>query len=616
MGRRFGLPFLNLIVASAPPPPPARIVPFDLAAMLPLGAAGPLLLAAAASTLPALLAYNLSPSPTFLNQALAFALWAAFVFVCAPVAGLRTAPGTNPLLAAPGVLLAAAAWASSAGDLPASLGLSTLATMAAAAVLVLGGAAAASGRNAEPLFAAFCWAWLLAGVLNTALALIQVFAPDLPDGTWLATSGLPGRAIGNLRQPNHLSSLLLWSAIAVIALHELGRLRRALAAALLAALVFAVVLTASRTGLVSVALLALWAVLDRRLSKPARWLLLAAPLIYALSWWLMVWWADASQHSFGGSQRLAESDLSSSRFAIWRDTLVLIRMHPWTGVGLGEFNFAWTLTPFPHRALAFFDHTHNLPLQLLVELGLPLGGTVLALLLWALWRGLRQAWSVQPAARGVAQRCAMLMVLMIGLHSLVEYPLWYSYFLLPAAWAWGYALQSPETTGDPTATAAAATPAGPRNSALPLAAAAVIAGAVFSVFDYLRVAAIFTADDNAPPLAQRIAAGQRSVFFAHHADYAAVTAGVAVADPARAFDRATHYLLDTRLMIAWAKSLAERGQLDHARHIAQRLREFRKADAAEFFEACPDAAVPPSPGLPFQCEVPARALGWRDFLPN
>ncbi|HLL17415.1 MAG TPA: Wzy polymerase domain-containing protein, partial [Rubrivivax sp.] len=273
------------------------------------------------------------------------------------------------------------------------------------------------------------------------MALTQVFIPDLPDGNWLAASGLPGRAVGNLRQPNHLSSLLLWGCIAVIALHELGRLRRAFAAVLLGAFVFAVVLTASRTGLVSVALLALWGVVDRRLSRPARLLLLAAPVLYALSWWLMVLWADVSEHSFGGSQRIAEGDVSSSRFAIWRDTLALIRLHPWTGVGLGEFNFAWTLTPFPDRPTAFFDHTHNLPLQLLVELGLPLGGAVLGLLGWALWRGFRQAWTEQPPARSIAQRCSMLMVLMIGLHSLLEYPLWYSYFLLPAAWAWGFALQ-------------------------------------------------------------------------------------------------------------------------------------------------------------------------------
>ena len=576
------------------------------------------LIVLAAAVFPALLAYNVSPSPTFLNQAMAFMLWAAFalgsLWTATPAA--RTARGAAPLLGALGILLLAAAWACGPGALAASLGLSLLATLAATAVLVLAGSAAAAGRRAESLFTAFCWAWLLAGVLNTVLALIQVFAPDLTDGNWLATSGLPGRAIGNLRQPNHLSSLLLWSCIATVALHELGRLRSALAAALLAGLVFAVVLTASRTGLVSVALLALWAVVDRRLSKPARLMLLAAPLVYALSWWLMVLWADVSQHSFGGSQRIAEGDISSSRFAIWRDTLALIRMHPWTGVGFGEFNFAWTLTPFPQRPVAFFDHTHNLPLQLLVELGLPLGGAVLGLLMWALWRGLRQAWA-STGAVSVAQRSAMLMVLMIGLHSLLEYPLWYSYFLLPAAWAWGFALQRHQPDDPDLA------PTAGQNHALTLAAAAVVAGAMFSVIDYFRVAAIFTASDNAAPLAQRIAAGQRSLFFAHHADYAAVTAGLPIADPAHAFDRATHYLLDTRLMVAWATSLAERGQLDQARHIAQRLREFRKVDADEFFVVCQAPAAPgggasavAATPLPFQCQPPQRDLSWTEFLPS
>jgi hypothetical protein len=147
----------------------------------------------------------------------------------------------------------------------------------------------------------------------------------------------------------------------------------------------------------------------------------------------------------------------------------------------------------------------------------------------------------------------------------------------------------------------------------------VVAGAALAVVDYVRVATIFAAEAGAPPLEQRIAAGQRSIFFAHHADYAAVTSGVPVPDPAHAFDRVPHYLLDTRLMVAWAHSLAERGELDAARHIAARLREFRKIDATEFFAPCPDApgtAPPPSSAadaLPFQCERPLREPAWRDF---
>ena len=563
----------------------------------------------AAATLPSLLAYNASPSPTFLNQALAFALWAAFVLVSARGAS----KGLVVLHAALGVLGAAALWAWLHGGLPASLALSSVGTLAAAALLAAGGSSPQRGptaESAESVFAAFCWGWLVAGALNVAVALLQVFTPDLPDGNWIAISGIAGRAVGNLRQPNHLSSLLLWSCIAVIALLDLRRLSQRAAAVAMAAFVFAVVLTASRTGLVSVLLLALWGLLDRRLSRTSRLLLVAAPVIYAVGWWAMAQWAAASAHDFGGTARLAESDISGSRFGIWKNTLALIQANPWAGVGFGEFNFAWTLTPFPGRPTAFFDHTHNLPLQLAVELGLPLAALVMGLLLWGLARAALQAWRADGDA-STARRCAVMMVVMIGLHSLLEYPLWYAYFLLPTAWAFGFALRSTAVVEE-----APAKPPTPLWPLLRCAGFALLAGSVFSVWDYSRVVAIFSSEPGSPPLEQRIATGQKSVFFAHHADYAAVTSGIVSADPARGFDRTTHYLLDTRLMIAWAKSYAERGQLDAARTLAARLREFDKTDAEGFFDACTNAAQPAAAELTFQCELPATTLTWRDFQPR
>ena len=583
-------------------------------------------IAVAAATLPSLLALNMPPSPTFWNQALAFGLWAAFVATTTPTA----ARGAGLLHAVLALLAAAAAWAWLLGGLPAGLALSAIGTLAAAALLAAGGASAKARPDAEPLFAAFCWAWVVAGVLNVGVALVQVFAADLADGNWIAISGMAGRAVGNLRQPNHLSSLLLWSCIAVIGLLDLRRVSRQAAAVAVAALVFAVVLTASRTGLVSVLLLALWGLADRRLSRTARVLLLAAPVVYAIGWWAMAQWAAASAHDFGGTARLAESDISGSRFGIWKNTLALIQAHPWTGVGFGEFNLAWTLTPFAGRPTAFFDHTHNLPLHLAVELGLPLAALVMGLLLWALARAALSAWRAQGDA-STAQRCAVMMVLMIGLHSLLEYPLWYAYFLLPTAWAFGFALRGKQQADAQNTV---------RRPLLAAASLALLAGTVFSLWDYGRVAAIFSAAPDAPPLEQRIATGQKSVFFAHHADYAAVTSGEAAANPAHAFDRTTHYLLDTRLMMAWAKSLAARGEVDAARTIAARLREFDKTDAEDFFDACADAAaVPmpiprpmtmptptptptslptltPTPGLPFQCEQPMQAKHWQDFLPR
>ena len=566
----------------------------------------PAALAAAAG--PSLLAYNVAPSPTFLNQALALALWGAF----AAVAARRAAPRCGRC-ARRCATRGCHCWACCfcccrrcgpgySGALPSGLALSALGLLLATALLLLSGAAARGNAQAVPLFAIFCFGWLAAGVLNAAIAIIQVFAPHWPDGTWIARSGLPGRAVGNLRQPNHLSSLLLWSAIAVAPLLELGQLRRAWGHAAFALLVGAVVLTASRTGLLGVALLALWGLADRRLSRPTRRLLCLAPLIYALGWLMLAAWAELGQHAFGGAARVAEADLSGSRFGIWANTLALIRQQPWAGVGFGEFNLAWTLTPFPGRPVAFFDHAHNLPLHLAVELGLPLAAVVLALLAAALWRSARLALAAD-GPEGITLRSAWVMLLLIALHSLLEYPLWYAYFLLPAAWLCGYGLGRPRAEA-----AVAASP----SRALLAGGVLLVAGSVLALADYLSVVRIFASPRDGSSLAQRIATGQRSVLFAHHAGYAAATTrdDLPASDPA--FAVAPHYLMDTRLMIAWAEALARSGELDKARHLAQRLREFRNPLAEEFFEPC-DRPVPQQPP-PFQCELPTQVPAWRDYL--
>ena len=588
--------------------------------------------ALAAAAAPSLLVYNVAPSPTFLNQALACALWGAFVVVCMPHQQ-QPGRGTAPVALALAVMAGAVLWSFSLRGLPASLALSALGLLAACALLLMAGSAALRGHDRETVFALFCWAWVGAGLLNLVVAGVQVFTPELADGHWIAKPNVAGRAMGNLRQPNHLSSLLMWAGVAAVGLLLLRRLALAWAAALLAAMVFGVVLTASRTGGLSVALLALWGLLDRRLAKPARWLLLSAPLMYALAWWGLSLWATLSHAAFGGEQRLAEVDISGSRFGIWSNTWTLITQQPWAGVGFGNFNLAWTLTPFPGRPVAFFDHSHNLLLQWAVELGLPVAALLLALLLWAVVRGWQRSLRHnalderstealhQRARLGSAQRCAMVMVLMIGLHSQLEYPLWYAYFLLPAGWAFGYAVtelnpadfRSERLNG--IQAVVAKEPPTPAAWALTGAAALLVLAAVSSVADYRRVTVIYTAREQSSPLSERIAAGQRSLLFAHHADYAAVTSRTQHSRVDAAFDRAGHYLLDTRLMMAWADALAAQGDTDLARQLAARLREFRKPDAKEFFAACPDSAKPvTAAAAPYACEQARINVDWSRYL--
>ena len=605
------------------------------------------LLATIALALPMLVAYNLPPSATFLNQAAALIGWGGWLTVLAgsmhgpawPPRAAHGGPGAGPLAAlqvAMGLLLLASLASPLWTQLPWSLALSGAGLIAAAMLAAQVAAALRVAGRSRSAFRAFCIGMVVAGVASCVVGIVQVYLPAWADGDWIARSGIPGRAVGNMRQPNHLSSLLLWSLIAVVWLGDSRLLRRGAVALIGLLLVFGVVLSGSRTGALGVGMLAMWGLLDKRLSRPARWMLVLAPVAYGLLWLGASAWADHSHQVFGGETRFTtKGDISSSRYGIWSNTLALIRMHPWVGVGFGEFNFAWTLTPFPGRPVAFFDHTHNLPLQFAVEMGLPLAGAVLALLAWALWGAFARAkWSGTGAnAAGSAPdgtdckdgtddapmlRAAFVMVLMVLVHSLLEYPLWYAYFLLPAAFAFGLCLAGP-AQADVLAAGPAAEPASgdaptrlpPEEATRPLLIAALLLmlGSMGSVADYVRVVVIFAPPDNAPPLAQRIDEGRRSVFFAHHADYAAATTTEHPSQAMASFLRAPHYLLDSRLMTAWATALNEAGDTEHARYIAQRLKEFRNEQAAPFFAPCDAPASSP----PFQCVLPARGFVYEDF---
>src|ERR1019366_7263850 len=454
-----------------------------------------------AVALPTLIAFNVAPSATFFNQAAALVGWGGFLLLLStqgPRWPHRWSQGTLALSGALGVLFIAALAASVWASAPWSLSLSSAGTIASAMLAVVIGALAARAGYGGRAFLAFCIALVVAGIASSAIGLVQVFAPNLPDGDWVAISAIPGRATGNLRQPNHLSSLLLWSIVAVVWLGEVEAFYRKVSAVLAVVFIYVIVLSASRTGAFGMLTLAAWGLLDRRLSRRARGLLILAPIVYGACWWGMTVWANDSHHLFGGQTRFGGSgDISSSRFAIWSNTLTLIKTHPWFGVGFGEFNFAWTLTPFPNRPVAFFDHTHDIILNFAVELGIPLAFAVIVLMVFALWKALGNALAdgrepADPAnpRRPPFQRAAFVMVIMVGVHSMLEYPLWYAYFLLPAAFAFGLCLERPDRAD--TERAARAEP----NVTRPfvLAGMLLILGGTLAVYDYMRVVIIF-----APP---------------------------------------------------------------------------------------------------------------------
>ena len=567
-------------------------------ALAPTPAIEHLVLLAAATAIAPLVAKNMTPSSTMYNQIAAVGGWGLALAFAAPLIGRVRLDGA--LIG--WLLLFAAPFASVIiNGLPLSLALEAAALIGAALLVYVGG----QSLTREARSAALDWlciGLLVAGLASVVISVLQVFWPDQCDGTFIACSGLPGRAIGNMRQPNHLASLLIWGCVAAAWLsdrHLPARVGAAVLPLVLFALLFADVLSASRTGMADVLMLTFWGGIDKRLSRRTRAALICAPLLWGLGYGLMHEWA-AHGHAFGAETRIHDEGAGSpSRLGILRNAMTLIARNPWVGVGWGEFNLAWTMTPFPGRPTAFFDHTHNLLVQLAVELGIPMT-VVLAVLFGAtLWHAFRLCLP-KDEANAPARRAALMLVLTIGVHSMFEYPLWYGYFLLPGAFALGIAGGRD------------APPSRVGRGAYVLIGMMLLAGSAFACWDYSRVVEIYAPPEHALPLNARIEEGTHSVLYAAQAEYAAATGPDSGAASLAAARQTGHNLIDTRLMHDWARSLHAVGDDDRARFIVQRLREFRPTGAeADWLAECNDLAA--GEPRPFQCDPPKRNYDWREM---
>ncbi len=436
---------------------------------------------------------------------------------------------------------------------------------------------------------------LVAALVNVFAALLQSVAPNWTDDVLIARPArLHERASGNLRQPNQLATLMLWG---LLASGYLNRRRWLIGCICSAPLLATLLATGSRTAIISLALVVM-VVLVRsdqvRAWSARRWLAL---LLTALP---LAWFALSSF-----TRSMAQAAISQ-RLALWRDTVELISQHPWVGVGWGQLNFAWTLTPLAHRAPDVFDHAHNLPLHLAAELGLPLTLMVTMVLFAALW-GTRLA--VKSAAGGTI---ALLIATML-LHSFFEYPLWFSYFLLPTAVLLSLLL-AVEVGPEMTAVAlvhnreepALRSHRGPLRNGVAVGALLLIGSVGYAIREYQKVAAIHAAVAHPETLPRAIERARSSRLFGHFGDYAAIMLAGDAAAP-ELFARPMRHLIDERLLSAYALMLARTGDQQRAQFVVARAREFPPDAAFEKLPPVNGAAETLNGG------VGAKTFGIRDF---
>lgn len=434
---------------------------------------------------------------------------------------------------------------------------------------------------------ATAWAWLAAGLISSVIGLCQYFGLAPHFSLWMSQTGV-GEAFANLRQRNQFATLtnislaaLLWLIATTGSFAGRGRWLMLAAAGLLAAGNAA---SSSRTGLLQLGLLcALFRVWGGWRQPVLRRVLLVAVGTYALATLALPWLAGLDLSEHGMLARLHAGDrLCTSRLTLWSNVLHLIAQKPWLGWGWGELDYAHYITLYDGpRFCEILDNAHNLPLHLAVELGIPAALLLCGGFVW--WVLRQQPWREIDATRQLAWGVLAL----IGVHSVLEYPLWYGPFQMAAGLCvlllWRGAGVEVPPTYQPNKL--------PAQVVRSLSAIVLIAFTACTAWDYYRISQIYLAPEARDEAYREdtLVKIRDSWLFRNQVQFAELSLTPLTCDNAQwTFDTATallHYSPEPRVIEKVIESAVLLGRDDEALAHLVRYRAAFPADHARWAQA-------------------------------
>ena len=285
---------------------------------------------------------------------------------------------------------------------------------------------ASQPRIAALLFAAIC---VTGASVATFIALLQCLRLESMLGVFAADLGPGMRPFGNFGQPNHLATLALMAVVQASILYDSDRLKKWQWILLVIYLSLGVVATQSRAGLASSLVLGVFFMVysHKFWSKSSRKIV---PIWWAGLLIVTVYWPAINDALYLQSERSFLPAQDQSRILMWKQMASAIEHSSWLGYG-------WRQTVVAQKSGANFvagnlptDYAHSFPIDIVLWVGIPIGAVILLAILWWMFRAVKRISSLSEffLLAGVVPVC---------IHSLVEFPFAYSYFLFPVGWMLG-----------------------------------------------------------------------------------------------------------------------------------------------------------------------------------
>lgn len=270
---------------------------------------------------------------------------------------------------------------------------------------------------------------VVAACASSGMAGLQWLSHEKDMWFFIAERGT-NRPYANLAQPNLLATLLVMGFVFAYLLYLRRHLQTWQLSAIAAWLSFGLIMTESRAGLLSSFCLGIFFLIRVRPAwRVGGWRVIAM-------WWglLLIFiglWRSLNE--FLGLPPIRHSIIAvdDERLAIWKQVIAGIAEAPWFGYG-------WRQTGTAQRAGVELvpgnlptDYAHNIALDVLAWAGLPLGILLLLLGVWWVLRTIRDL-------KNSTEFLLFSATIPFLVHSMVEFPFTYAFFLFPISWIFGF----------------------------------------------------------------------------------------------------------------------------------------------------------------------------------
>ena len=268
-----------------------------------------------------------------------------------------------------------------------------------------------------------------AACVSTFMAILQWLNQDGGIWVFVAERG-PNRPYANLGQPNLLATLLVMGVVYAYLLYERHRIKTWQLLVISVWLGFGLIVTESLAGLLSAFCIGGFFLVRVR----PHWHVGGWRLV--VTWWCLLAllgtvWRPINELLLLLTTRQASIVVDNVRVTMWEQIIAAISESPWLGYGWRQTHIAQTVGVEWIPGTLQTDYAHNGVLDILAWVGVPLGALLVTLSAWWLWRTVRDI-------KNAREFLLFGSTIPFLLHSMVEFPYAYAFFLFPEAWVFGF----------------------------------------------------------------------------------------------------------------------------------------------------------------------------------